>query len=193
MKEECPDFKKAEAFIVSLLKENLSPELLYHNIGHTLDVLDAALKISESEKISARMKSGSCASPYFFMMQVSYMYIKIMRSQGCEMAREYLPGFGFTKAQITAICEMIMSTQIPQRPKTRLDRIIADADLDYLGREDVYIIADKLHEEMKLHNQLPDEKKWIPFQIDFLKQHQYFTDYSKGIRESLTRAATWRL
>jgi hypothetical protein len=79
---------------------------------------------------------------------------------------------------------MIMATQIPQRPKTLLDRIIADADLDYLGRDDVYTIAEKLHEEMKLHNQLPDEKKWIHFQIDFLKQHQYFTCYSKENREA---------
>jgi uncharacterized protein len=183
VKEECPDFKKAEAFIVSLLKENLSPELLYHNIGHTLDVLDAALKISESEKISADEIRLLRIAVLFHDAGFVHVY-KNHEVTGCEMAREYLPGFGFTKAQITAICEMIMSTQIPQRPKTRLDRIIADADLDYLGREDVYIIADKLHEEMKLHNQLPDEKKWIPFQIDFLKQHQYFTDYSKGIREA---------
>jgi len=183
VKEECPDFTKAEAFIISLLKENLSPELLYHNIGHTLDVLDAALKISEYEKISEDEIKLLRIAVLFHDAGFVHVY-KNHEVTGCEMVREYLPRFGFTKVQIATICEMIMSTQIPQRPKTVLDRIIADADLDYLGRDDVHHIAGKLYEEMKLYKQLTDEKKWIPFQIDFLRQHQYFTCYSKNNRET---------
>jgi uncharacterized protein len=183
VKEECPDFVKAEAFIISLLKENLSPELMYHNIGHTLDVLDAALKISESENISADEIKLLRIAVLFHDAGFVHVY-KNHEETGCEMVREYLPRFGFTNPQIATICEMIMSTQIPQRPKTRLDRIIADADLDYLGRDDVYTIAQKLYEEMKLHNQLSDDRKWLPFQINFLKQHEYFTGYSKENREA---------
>ena len=186
MKEECPEFKKSETFIVSLLKENLSPELLYHNIGHTFDVLEVELKISESENISADEIKILRIAVLFHDAGFVHVY-KNHEVTGCEMVREYLPRFGFSEMQIESVCEMIMSTKIPQRPKTRLDRIIADADLDYLGRDDVHSIAEKLHEEMKLPNQLSDEKKWIPFQIDFLNQHQYFTCYSKENREANKR------
>jgi predicted metal-dependent HD superfamily phosphohydrolase len=183
LKEEIPEFTAAESFICSQLKENLSPSLLYHNIEHTLDVLDVAMKIAEAEQISTGEINLLRIAVLFHDAGFIYVY-QDHEAKGCEMARECLPRFGFTKTQIDMICQMIMTTMIPQRPKTILDRIIADADLDYLGRNDVYIIAQKLHNEMHLHNLLTDENKWIPFQIEFLKQHHYFTDYSRKNREA---------
>ena len=103
--------------------------------------------------------------------------------KGCEMARQYLPGFYFSEEQIDIICGMIMATKVPQKPKTKLDKIIADADLDYLGREDVFTIAEKLYNELRVHNLLTDLKQWIPFQVDFLKKHRYFTGYSIKVRD----------
>jgi uncharacterized protein len=141
------------------------------------------MKIAEEEEISADDVKLLRIAVLYHDSGFIHVY-KNHEVTGCEMVREYLPRFGFTKAQIALICDMIMSTKIPECPKTLLDQIIADADLDYLGRDDVYNIAQRLHEEMKLHNQLPDERKWIPFQIDFLKQHHYFTSYSKKNREA---------
>ncbi len=176
-----PDFAKAEAFIISLLREKISPSLLYHNIDHTLDVLDVAMNIGRTETLSREE---------FHLLRIAVLFhdagfvrtYKNHEVMGCDMAREYLPGFCFSQGQIETICGMIMATKIPQRPDTRLGMIIADADLDYLGRDDVYAIAQKLHDEMKLQSMLPDEKKWIPFQINFLEQHHYFTAYSKKKR-----------
>lgn len=186
--QNCPvqtkisDFAKAEAFIISLLREKISPTLLYHNIDHTLDVLDVAMNMGKIETLS---------SEEIHLLRIAVLFhdtgfVSTYQDHevvGCDMAREYLPGFCFSQEQIELICGMIMSTKIPQRPNTRLEEIIADADLDYLGRDDVYTIAQKLHDEMKLLNMLPDERKWIPFQINFLVQHQYFTAYSKKNRE----------
>jgi uncharacterized protein len=93
-----------------------------------------------------------------------------------------LPGFGFTKEQIDIICGMIMATKIPQQPKNLLEEIIADADLDYLGREDVYSIADTLFKELKIHANLTDENVWNQVQVNFLNSHSYHTNYSKRLR-----------
>ena len=49
------------------------------------------------------------------------------------MAKEELPKFGLSEKDIELICGMIMATKIPQNPKTKLEKIIADADLEYLG------------------------------------------------------------
>lgn len=181
MKTKNPDFAEAEAFIISLLTEEISAALLYHNIDHTLDVLDVAMKIGEAEDLSPEEIQLLRIAVLFHDAGFVRTYNN-HEAGGCDMVREHLPGFYFSQEQIEIICGMIMSTKIPQRPNTRLEEIIADADLDYLGRDDVYTIAQKLHDEMQLLSMLPDEKKWIPFQINFLKQHYYFTSYSKRYR-----------
>ena len=181
MKTKSPDFAQAEVFIISLLKEKISATLLYHNIDHTLDVLDVAMNIAKSEGLPPEEIQLLRIAVLFHDVGFVCTY-KDHEAIGCDMAREQLPGYCFSKEQIDLICGMIMSTKIPQCPNTKLDAIIADADLDYLGRDDVYTIAQKLHDEMKLQNMLPDEIKWIPFQINFLKQHHYFTAYSKKNR-----------
>lgn len=182
MKKSCPEFKEAEIFILSLLGEKLSPLLLYHNREHTLDVLQAAMKIAEAERISAAETELLRTAVLFHDAGFIYIY-KNHEEKSCEMAQEYLPGFHFLPEQITMICEMIMATKVPQDPKTRLGQIIADADLDYLGREDVFSISQKLFDERRLCGLLPDTEKWLLFQIDFLRQHRYFTSYSREFRE----------
>jgi len=181
MKQKYPEFQRAETFIISKLEEELSPNLFYHNKAHTLDVLQTALEISKTESISA--EEGKLLRIAVLFHDSGFLHVyNNHEEKGCEMARQYLPDFDFSPEQIELICEMIMATKVPQHPKTKLDQIIADADLDYLGREDVFIIAQKLFDELRIHNLLPDAKQWIPFQIDFLKEHRYFTDYSKKFR-----------
>ena len=182
MKKSHPEFKEAEKFIVSMLEEKLSPLLLYHNKEHTLDVLQAALKIAEAEGLSVSETELLRIAVLFHDAGFIYIY-KNHEEKSCEMAWEYLPGFHFLPDQITAICEMIMATKVPQNPRTWLGQIIADADLDYLGREDVFVTSQKLFDELRQNDLFPDTEKWIPFQIDFLKQHRYFTSYSRKFRE----------
>ena len=40
-----------------------------------------------------------------------------------------------------------MATEIPQNPKTHLEMIMCDADLDYLGRYDFETISNNLYTE----------------------------------------------
>jgi dsDNA-binding SOS-regulon protein len=64
---------------------------------------------------------------------------------------------------------------IPHKPKNKLEEIICDADLDYLGRDDFHEIADKLRRELKEHGKIQGDKQWDEIQVMFLKQHKYFT------------------
>jgi uncharacterized protein len=177
LNKDHPDFSGTETFIITLLEEKLSPFLSYHNTAHTLDVLNVALKIAEVEEIPPGQVKLLRIAVLFHDAGFIYTY-RDHEERSCDMVREYLPGYNFSQQQIDCICEMIMATKIPQSPKSVLDRIIGDADLDYLGRNDVFTIAEKLFEEMKYFNLLPNEKDWISFQVKFLKGHHYSTRYS---------------
>ena len=76
-----------------------------------------------------------------------------------------------------------MATKIPQSPKTKLEEIICDADLDYLGRNDFYSIGNTLFQELKERNFVTSVEQWNDIQIRFLDAHHYFTTTNKEKRE----------
>ena len=50
---------------------------------------------------------------------------------------------GTTHLGYDLFSQLILATKVPQKPKNKLEKIICDADLDYLGREDFDNISDK--------------------------------------------------
>ena len=171
-----------EKFILQYLKEQLPDNLTYHGIHHTLDVLDAALKIAASENLSEEDIK---------LLRIAILYhdagftakYKNHEDKGCEMVRKNLPAFGYSDKEIEIVCGMIAATKIPQNPHTLLEKIICDADLDYLGRNDFYKISNTLFEEMKIYGHIHDEKEWNKIQKKFLGKHQYYTEFGKKNRE----------
>ena len=49
--------------------------------------------------------------------------------EGCVFVKKYLPDYGYTNSEIEIICGLIMATKIPQSPNTKLEQIIADANM----------------------------------------------------------------
>ena len=70
-----------------------------------------------------------------------------------------------------------MATRIPQTPKTKLEEIIADADLEYLGTDDFERIGNTLFEEIKIYLNIESEQQWNTIQLSFLQTHRYFTNF----------------
>lgn len=103
--------------------------------------------------------------------------------KGAEMARELLPQFQYSPHQINIICNMILATKLPQSPSTLLERILCDADLDYLGRADFPQISKSLFEEMLAGGAVETEREWNLVQRTFLQSHKYHTTFSQANRE----------
>jgi uncharacterized protein len=171
-----------ERFIVNYLEKNLPDNLTYHGLHHTLDVFNAAIKIAETENLSANEIKLLRIAVLYHDAGFTAKY-KEHENKGCEMVRKNLPAAGYTDKEIEIICGMIMATQIPQTPKTLLEKIICDADLDYLGRNDFYKISNTLFEEMKVYGNLNNEKEWNKIQKKFLDKHQYHTEFGRKNRE----------
>jgi hypothetical protein len=96
--------------------------------------------------------------------------------------------YGFSEAEMNIIFSMIMATKVPQQPKTKLEEIIADADLEYLGTTSAAAISAKLFKELQSINPLLTKSEWNKQQISFLQSHHFFTPYCKANKESLQSA-----
>jgi predicted metal-dependent HD superfamily phosphohydrolase len=102
---------------------------------------------------------------------------------GCGMAEILLKELGVSQKKIDIIKGLVMATKIPQNPQNHLQRIICDADLDYLGRQDYPEISQKLFEELKTMNVISTDEQWKNLQINFLKAHSYHTSFAIKNRE----------
>ncbi len=148
--------------------------LTYHGLHHTCNVLKASLKIGNAQNLSERdIKLLRIAVLYHDAGFISTY--KDHEEKGCEMAIKYLPSYDFSSIEIQIICRMIRATKIPQSAVTRLEKIICDADLDYLGGKDFYTISSMLYTELKMYNNIRDEKEWHAIQKKFLEKHHYYT------------------
>ncbi|HMI06330.1 MAG TPA: HD domain-containing protein [Flavobacterium sp.] len=167
-------FQKAKNYISSRLRKELPKHLYYHSVSHVKDVYDSARRIAVSEGIKGEdLKLLLIAAMYHdcgFIIQA-----KDHEQISCDIAKENLPQFDFTEAQIEKICGMILATKLPQEPKNLLEEIICDADLDYLGRDDFFTIGNKLFLELQVYGIISNQKEWDTLQIRFLEQHHYFT------------------
>lgn len=177
------DYRAAKNFILARLRLELSDQLHYHGLHHTLDVLRVAKSLCEYEGVHGQglilVKTAALFHDCGFVKNkhAGHEY------EGCLIARASLPGFGYSNASIEAICGMIMATKIPQSPTNLLEEIICDADLDYLGREDFYPIGETLYDELNAYHLISGEQAWNRLQVSFLHNHRFHTKTNRSLRE----------
>jgi len=178
-----PDFQGAIAYIVKRLEDELSPALLYHSLYHTQeDVLPATRRLAEwiglSEQDVQLLEVAAAFHDAGFLVQYREHELA-----GVNIAQQFLPRFGFSEEHVRAVSGMIMATRLPQSPKTLMEEILADADLDSLGREDFFVRGNKLREERTLRGEQFSDESWFQEQIRFLKGHRYFTQAARTLRD----------
>ena len=179
-------------FIINKLNNELPGHLIYHNSAHAIDVYEAAKRIGEDEGIAGddmtMLLTAACYHDSGFLVT-----IKGHEEESCRIARSSLSNFGYSNEQINRICGMIMATRLPQSPKNHLEEILADADLDNLGRDDFFDVSHKLFLESKFFDKVAGEREWNLMQIDFIEKHQYFTKTAINLRQAKKDANLGRI
>lgn len=175
-------FEQLQEFIFDKLRNELPAHLSYHNIDHTRNVMYAAELLATAEGISEEdhrlLRTAALLHDTGFLVKRDGH-----EELSCDIAQRYLPGYGYTPAEIDDICQLIMATRLPQSPKTKLAEILADADLDYLGRDDFFPLSEKLFIELKNEGLVKDEDEWNRQQADFMSEHSYFTQTAINLRQ----------
>jgi uncharacterized protein len=178
------NYEAAKKFILNKLERELDPRLTYHSINHTLDVLDSAIRLAELEKLSSKeilLLKTACIFHDSGML-VTY---RGHEEASIEICRQTLPAFNYNEEETEIICRMILTTKLPQCASDSIDKILCDADLDYLGRTDFFMIAHRLKYEWDVLDFHPTTlQEWYKIQRDFLSSHRYFTISAIKLRQS---------
>jgi predicted metal-dependent HD superfamily phosphohydrolase len=165
------------------LQRNLPSNLYYHNLKHTINVLYNVEDIAREEGVDEEeMLLLKCAALFHdagFM--VSYDNNEEI---GAKMAAQTLEKYRFTVEQIDTVKRLIMATKMPPKPKDMLEKIICDADLDYIGRPDFIPISQNLFRELFERGKINSIEQWNKMQYKFIKGHNYFTSTARNNRDA---------
>lgn len=173
-----------QQFIESLLSSKLPALFVYHNFEHALYVAQKAEEIARHE---------NCTEEEIMLIRTAALWHDVgcivayvgHEEESCRLAQHYLPQYKFSANEIEIICGIIRATKIPQTPKTKLEAILADADLEYLSTNTAVEKAVDLFKELQSLIPSLTQAEWNKMQINFLQTHQYFTPYCKEKKEPL--------
>ncbi|MDL2262033.1 HD domain-containing protein [Bacteroidales bacterium OttesenSCG-928-I21] len=175
-------YKMIENEILQQLQTNLPESLYYHNVKHTTDVIyiveDIATKEQVTEEEMLLLKCAALFHDTGFM--VSY---EDNEKIAAKLAGQTLEKYNFSKEQIETVKRLILATKMPPNPKDHLEKIICDADLDYLGRPDFIPVSQNLFRELFEREKINTITQWNRMQYKFVREHSYFTETAKKNRE----------
>lgn len=175
-------FDDLEEEILDILEHELPKNLYYHNVKHTIDVVNQVEIIARREEVSEEELLLLKTAALFHDIGYTRGY-KDHELLGIQRTKEILPRYNYSEEQITKICDLIFATRMPPMPKNKLEEIICDADLDYLGRVDFVPVSNMLFRELVENEAIENNiEKWNNVQIEFISKHQYFTQSAKKLR-----------
>ena len=187
LREQCGlipmDFELARKSVLSKLKTALPSTIVYHDLNHTLYVEKAAKRLAFLEGIKGEdlilLRTAVLFHDVGFIMTANdneEIAVKLMKTE--------LPQYGYSEEHIETISKIIRATIRGSKPESLLEKIMCDADHDYLGRANYHVIAKRLRKELEHHGKIMSEKEWIIFQLNYLEhEHKYYTETAKNIRD----------
>src|SRR5210317_2103586 len=179
-KPHTPRLKIVDQYIKELFKDELPVGIKYHDANHTLHptkgVVAAANSIAISEKISEHDRELLIAAAYFHDSGYIREYGK-NEPIAARMAGRILKLIGYKPGEIEKIQKIILATDLAVKPKTHVEKILCDADLDHFGREDFFELDGKLREGRRIRGiDVSDDAKWYKGTLAVITNHQYYTE-----------------
>jgi len=178
-----PDYSGAVNYALHRLRVELPAHLFYHNAEHTEeDVLPALVRLarlSNVTELDLRLLEVAAAFHDLGQIVTSLGHEQI----AIEVVSEVLPQYEFSAGDIERVSGMILATRLPQSPQNEEQALLADADLDSLGREDFMATSKALWQERLACGMDITWQAWLEGQLHFLQSHHYFTPAAQALRQ----------
>jgi uncharacterized protein len=176
-------YPKLCMLLLSTLEKSLPNHLTYHTLEHTIDVAnvcDAYIKHYNIEENDAKLIRVAAIGHDF-----GYIISPIEHEERSIKNLSHILMDMLTPEEIEVVNGMIRATKVPQVPTTFIEKIIADADLDYLGRADYDLLSGGLYKEFQYYDIVNNQKDWLDLQIKFLENHKFHTPFAQEFRKPL--------
>lgn len=150
--------------------------MYYHQYDHALSVMERWIYLATMEW---------CSQDEIEMITIAALFhdtwfvIEYDNNETfwAKIARNYLRTILYPEDKIKIIQEIILATHPSTKPKTLLQEIIKDADMDNLGRDDFFDINEKIKKELELMKNIKiKDPDWHHASLDIIRWHVFYTD-----------------
>ncbi len=169
--------EEVKQHVLDYFHEHDDPKLVYHNLGHTEEVVKATTQIANHYQLNDKDFFIVTTGAWFH--DTGYFEDIFNHEQkSADLAVEFLKQKDVPAAIRDSVMQVILATKMPQRPTNLLEDILCDGDLFHLGTAEFRDKRKLMHKEVELLYQKDlGKNEWRKKDIEFLESQQYHTDY----------------
>jgi len=172
----------ARDYVLAQYQQHPNPNLVYHNLVHTQQVVQAAAQIAAHYRLQDDELVAVYVAAWFHDAGYLLGEGKAHEENGAKEALVFLQQQQVPENVQSMVQGAIMATKMPQSPKTLVEQIVCDADLSHLGSKEFSDRNKLLRQELELTYQMEIPAiKWLTNNITFLTTHHYWTDYAQTL------------
>jgi predicted metal-dependent HD superfamily phosphohydrolase len=170
---------KASEYVTKLLQEQLPKEYVYHNLNHTIEVVETSREIGEQSGLTPEEKENLLIAAWFHDTGFVQAY-EGHEEKSAEICTNFLSQDGFLPERKNKIAQIILSTKHSNTPTNLLEQILCDADISHIGKKGFNIKSQLLREEWeKVLGKKFSDFGWYKSSIEFVSGYKFMTEYAK--------------
>lgn len=156
----------------------------YHSYEHAIDVMQRAIYLSEQENLPVDEIEMMALAGLFHDTGFIVMYDK-NEPIWAKIASNYLKSINYDKNKIKLIEQIILATDpYYTNPKNIYEKIIKDADMDNLWRDDFQKRSNDIKKELETVKKIKiKDPEWHHSLVDLLISHKFNTDVQRKERD----------
>jgi len=168
-------------YVKEILTNHLPDDLVYHNLFHTIDVVETSKLLAEDSNLSQDEIELLLIAAWFH--DVGY----IEKYEGHEevsirIAREFLEKNNYCKEKIDIVASLIESTKNNASRDTISKKILHDADISHIGKKGYQTKSELLRSEfLSRKNEVYSDDEWIEMNLNFISKHDFLSDSAKKL------------
>lgn len=169
------------SYVILFLSENLSDELVFHNINHTYEVVVAAKEIGSQCDLSDNEMLVLEVAAWFHDCGYANTYLG-HENESKKIAKDFLENYGCENDFISSVLNCIESTKYPPKPSSLIEKVLCDADLYHLTRANYPKYEKALRREFEIFLKLIyTDEEWLKKNCWFLSEHTYYTGFGQKV------------
>lgn len=179
---------KAKQYVEGLFYTSLSDNYKYHNLQHTLSVVECCNNICFASNITTFDREKILLAAYFH----DTGFIRAPQNHeeiSVEIATRFLKENNFPDSSINEISKIILATKPDHLPETLPEKVIRDADISHAGSENFSRVSQNLRLEWEFtEGKILTDEEWYRINLNFLNSVKFYTQVAKiSFSETLER------
>ncbi|MGB8192680.1 MAG: HD domain-containing protein, partial [Chitinophagaceae bacterium] len=174
-------YKKVEGFVTELYEKNQTDKLAFHNLDHTEKVVARVKEIGQNYELSEKDQFILYTAAWFH--DAGHLFVDQSKHEmkSVELMRDFLQKYTTDESMLKETGDCILATRMPRNPQNDLQYIICDADTYHLGTKEFKITNKQIRKEYELRNIPAPAIGWKKSALEFLENHEFYTDYCKNL------------